>query len=260
MRSGGERLGARGDESGAIARRCWRRAGCASSRGDASAQPQRELLMSVQVLWTRDPLARRGGRYGGYVELTRPPHFGMFCRSGKRGGVPIWSMPPISAMPPAASQRLVRAVHCGCTDMLQRFLRPFDVYHTGTNAGAMALAHRGTRWTCLGRGRCIWMGCAARGRDALVLAQHRHHGPELTALRPPTFPLLLENRAYASMAERVWVSGGVDEHHTRPGHAHGTTHSPASITRASPAPNAIWAAFHPEITWKRQPLAPPAAP
>jgi hypothetical protein len=37
-------------------------------------------------------------------------------------------------------------------------------------------------------------------------------------LAPPAFPLLLESRAYAGRAERVGVSGGVDEHHSRAGH------------------------------------------
>eukprot|EP01049_Picozoa_sp_SAG25_P013466 SAG25_NODE_2089_length_1964_cov_13.859517_3_plen_96_part_00 len=82
----------------------------------------------------------------------------------------------------------------------------------------MALAHRGTRWTCLGRGGYV-DEMAAPGRDALVLARHRYYDPELTAPRPPpAFPLLLESRAYAGRAERVGVSGGVDEHHTRAGH------------------------------------------
>ena len=74
-----------------------------------------------------------------------------------------------------------------------------------------------------------------RGRDALVLAQHRHHGPELTAPCLSTaFPLLLGTGTYASRAERVWVSGGVNKHHTTvictvP------PRSPAFITPAFPA-------------------------
>jgi hypothetical protein len=99
-----------------------------------------------------------------------------------------------------------------------------------------------------------------RGRDALVLAQHRHHCPELTAPCPsPAPPLSLWIRTYASRAERVCVSDGVNKHHTTVIRTV-PTHSPAFIAPAFPAPEAIWAAFHPGTTCMKQPLSPPTAP
>jgi hypothetical protein len=76
--------------------------------------------------------------------------------------------------------------------------------------------------------------------------------PSLTQTLPALLTLVLicssmerrESRAYASRAERAWVSSGVNKHRTRPRHLHAPC-SPASITPASPVPNAIWAAFHP---------------
>jgi hypothetical protein len=76
--------------------------------------------------------------------------------------------------------------------------------------------------------------------------------PSLTQTLPALLNLVLicssmerrESRAYASRAERAWVSSGVNKHRTRPRHLHAPC-SPASITPASPVPNAIWAAFHP---------------
>jgi hypothetical protein len=99
-----------------------------------------------------------------------------------------------------------------------------------------------------------------RGRVALVLGQHRHHGPELTAPCPsPVFPLSLWTRTYAGGAERVCVSGGVNKHHTTVIRTV-PTHSPTFIAPAFPTPKAIWAASHPGITCTKQPLSPPAAP
>ena len=99
-----------------------------------------------------------------------------------------------------------------------------------------------------------------RGRDALVLAQHRHHCPELTAPCPsPAPPLSLWIRTYASRAERVCVSNGVNKHHTTVIRTV-PTHSPTFIAPAFPTPKAIWAASHPGITCTKQPLSPPTAP
>ena len=83
--------------------------------------------------------------------------------------------------------------------------------------------------------------------------------PSLTQTLPALLNLVLicssmerrESRAYASRAERAWVSSGVNKHRTRPRHLHAPC-SPASITPASPVPNAIWAAFHPVFCQSRE--------
>jgi hypothetical protein len=171
-------------------------------------------------------------------------------REARRRAHPVYAA--TSAMPSTASQRLVRAVHCGCTDMLQRFLRPLTcIIQVQTLARWLLCigAHDGHAWG----GAVMWMGCAARGQDALVLARTATTALSSLPLALPAFPLL-ESRAYASRAERVWVSGGVDEHHTRPGHLHGTTRSPASITHTHP-PRLTQSGQHfsQKITRTRQP-------
>eukprot|EP01047_Picozoa_sp_COSAG01_P012174 COSAG01_NODE_542_length_15693_cov_13.246253_18_plen_93_part_00 len=92
-----------------------------------------------------------------------------------------------------------------------------------------------------------------------MLIQHHHYGPELTAPHPsPAFSLLLEFPPYASMAERVWVSGGVNKRHTT---ASSVQHHPVLAVITPPfRTRAIWAASHPEITCPSQPLSLPAAP